>query len=127
MSNSNGIGDQVTELLEKYSKNVTEEMHNVFKKEASKARSELKAASPRDSGQYASGWAIKDESTRLTVNYTIYNRTPGLPHLLEFGHTIRNGTGRTFGHGGARPHIASVNDELQKTIVSEMEKAVSNG
>lgn len=121
---SNGIADQVTELLEQYSKNVTEEMHNVFKKEASKARSELKAASPRDSGKYAAGWAIKDESTRLTVDYTIYNRTPGLPHLLEFGHVIRNGTGRTFGSAPSHPHIASVNDELQKTVISELEKAV---
>lgn len=123
---SNGLADQVTDLLEKYSKNVTEEMHNVFKKEAAKARSELKAASPRDSGQYVAGWAIKDESTRLTVDYTIYNRTPGLPHLLEFGHVIRNGTGRTFGSAPSHPHIASVNDELQNTVISELEKAVAN-
>ena len=125
MSNTNRAFEQVTELLEQYSKDVTEEMHAVFKKEASKARSELKAASPRDSGDYAAGWAVMDESTRLTVNYTVYNKTPGLPHLLEFGHTIRNGTGRSFGHGGARPHIAKVNDELQKTVISELEKAVS--
>lgn len=122
---SDTLSAQVTEVLEKYSNDVTEQMHAVFKKEASKARSELKAASPRDSGDYAAGWAVKDESTRMTVDYTIYNKTPGLPHLLEFGHTIRNGTGRSFGFGGARPHIAAVNDELQRTVISELEKAVS--
>lgn len=122
--NTNRVGEEVLKLLEKYSDKINEEVHNAIKKEAQKAKKEVSAASPKGPNGYAKSWAIKDESTKITSDFKIYSKMPGLPHLLEYGHTIRNGTGRSFGHGGERPHIAAVNDELQSTVVKTIERMI---
>lgn len=119
------LAEQAEKLLETYSKEVTEQMKKVIKKDVNSAKRDLQGASPRKTGKYASGWSVKDEGSKLTTNFVIYNKTPGLPHLLEFGHVIRNGTGRTYGSVGGRSHIAGVNDELQKKVVQDLEQALS--
>lgn len=126
MSNSNRVGEIIPEILNKYSAEVQQTVAATLKKDAQEARNELKSVSPHRTGKYAGGWSLKEESARFTTAYVLYNKTPGLPHLLEFGHVIRNGTGRTFGHGGARPHIAAVNDSLLEKVRSDIEKAVGN-
>lgn len=69
-------------------------------------------------GKYASGWTSRVESGRMSTQGTIYNRkTPGLPHLLEFGHAKRGG-GRVPG----RVHIAPVQDEIEKALTKEIEE-----
>lgn len=122
--NTNRVGEEAFKILNQYFDVLNDEVHAVLKKEAQKAKKEVAAASPKRTGDYSKGWSIKDDSTRITSEFKIYNKLPGLPHLLEFGHTIRNGTGRSFGHGGARPHIAAVNDELQATVVKTIENAI---
>lgn len=124
MSNSNRIGEQVFKSLMLYSEKINDEVHATIKKAAQKAKKDVSAASPKGPNGYAKSWAIKDESTRITSDFKIYNKLSGLPHLLEFGHVIRNGTGRSFGFGGARPHIAAVNDELQTTVYKMIEQVI---
>ena len=122
--NTNRVGEEVLKMLDKYYDNINDEVHQTIKQAAQKAKKEVSAASPSGPGGYAKSWAIKDESTRITSDFKIYNKMPGLPHLLENGHTLRNGTGRTFGFGGQRPHIAAVNDELQQSVLKEIEQAI---
>lgn len=124
MSNSNRIGEEVLKTLIQYSDKINDEVHAVIKKEAQQAKKEVSAASPKGPNGYAKSWAIKDESTRITSEFKIYNKLSGLPHLLENGHVIRNGTGRSFGFGGARPHIAAVNDKFQASVLKAIEQAI---
>lgn len=124
--NTNRVGELIPEILDKYSAEVQMTVAATLKKDVQEARNELKSVSPKRTGKYAGGWSVKEESTRFTNTFVIYNKTPGLPHLLEFGHVIRNGTGRSFGHGGARPHMAAVNDALMEKVRADIEKAVQS-
>jgi len=60
------------------------------------------------------------EKGRLSTTVTIYNDHPALPHLLEYGHVTRNGTGRTYAPTPAHAHIAPVEKELVETFEREV-------
>ncbi|MBR7187094.1 MAG: hypothetical protein IKD53_00915 [Clostridia bacterium] len=73
-----------------------------------------------DGSEYAKGWKSQTETGRTGTTAIIYNDHPGLPHLLEYGHVTRNGTGRTFPRTPAHEHIAPVADELTETFEREV-------
>lgn len=126
MSSSNQIND-ISEILEKYSKDITDKVEEIIKADMSEARKELSATSPRgESGKYARSWTVKNDGSKLAPSYVIYNREPGLPHLLENGHLVSNGTGRVVGSADAIEHIASVNDKVQQKVVEDIERMISS-
>lgn len=119
---ADSVGEQLTRILDDYG----DEVKNVARKDAKKAgrqtAKELKNVSPKDSGEYASGWATKqvDEDT-----VTVYNRKmPGLAHLLEKGHLIRNKKG-TYGRAPAHPHIAPVAERMEQEFIDKVERDLS--
>lgn len=67
-------------------------------------------------GKYAKGWTVQVDRQRLYTDVIIYNRTPGLPHLLEHGHLMRNGRRWT----PPKQHIEPIEQEL----VTQFEKEV---
>ena len=78
----------------------------------------LKSTSPKKSGEYASGWTVKqqDEDT-----YIVHNKSkPGLTHLLENGHVSRNQYG-TYGRVGAIKHIKPAAAAAKEELISEIE------
>ena len=104
-----GNGDQIAEQMGK--KGV-----QALRKEA---RRELHPSTTGKS-EYARGWKMQVEKGRLSTKVTIYNEHPGLPHLLEYGHVTRNGTGRTYAPTPAHAHIAPVEKELVETFEREV-------
>ena len=102
-------GDVVIETLEDAVDNVTKESVN-----------DLKQGGPyktRNKSKYTGAWKSKTEKSRTGASATVYNaKSPGLAHLLEFGHATRNG-GRTK----AYPHITTVDDKTEKRILSYLE------
>lgn len=80
-----------------------ESLNEVSKEAVSRLRKASKAEF--GNGDYAKGWSREREQGRMKVGYTIYNKIPGLPHLLENSHALRNG-------GRSRPivHIKPVAD-----------------
>lgn len=87
---------------------------------------ELRRESARlfGNGPYAKGWTSMAETGRLSKQGVIYNKkVPGLPHLLERSHIMKNQYSR-FGWSVARVHIAIVEDdvrrEFQKILAEEM-------
>lgn len=109
------LAGEVEKILNEYGDEVSERMAEVVEKVAKKGVKQLKATSPVDigapkSGSYAKGWAVETSGKKhkqLTCSATIYNRQPGLPHLLEHGHALRQG-----GRSPAKPHIKPVEDML---------------
>lgn len=109
---------EVSAILEEYGEEVAEHLDEVTKDIGKKGAKALRSSSKGSlggSGKYARGWTYEVEESRLGTTVTIYNRTPGLPHLLENGHAKRGG-GRVAG----RSHIAPVEAELIETYEKEV-------
>lgn len=111
------LSGEVAKILEKYRDDVSDAIDEASLKSANKCVKEVKANSSAafGSGPYASGWTKKKTSSgRGRDGYTIHNKKPGLPHLLEYGHALHQG-GRT----DARSHIAPA----EKNAIEYFEKA----
>lgn len=112
------LADAVNEILKAYGDHVTAGMKEAVKKIADEAKRETRNASPKRTGKYRKGWAVKDTSTRLSAESIVYNRTRyQLTHLLEKGHALRRG-GRTIGKGqtDAFPHIGPAEENAVKNF-----------
>ena len=109
---------EVSAILEEYGDEVAENLDEITKDIGKKGAKALRSSSKGSfggSGKYARGWTYEVEESRLGTTVTLYNRTPGLPHLLENGHAKRGG-GRVPG----RSHIAPVEAELIESFEKEV-------
>lgn len=116
------LGEAIAEILEEYGDEVQKDMDDVVKDVGKAGVKAIKSASGvfGGTGKYRKGWTSQTDTERYGSTVTIYNRTPGLPHLLENGHAKRGG-GRVPG----KTHIAPVEQELIKQFEEQIEKAVS--
>lgn len=112
----------VKDILAGYEAEVDKNMEQVTRKLAKEGAKAVKSAASSKfggSGKYARGWTSEVQAGRIYSTGVIYNKTPGLPHLLENGHAMRGG-GRVAG----RPHIAPVEKEIVEEFISEVEAAL---
>ena len=118
------ISDMVRQYTESVSTDVTKEIDDT----ASKMLDEIKRTAPHKTGKYRKGFKIKKDNKSGRATRTIYNKTcPGLVHLLEFGHVIRNGTGRYFGKTDPRPHMRPVYDKYVPQMEKNIDDIIKNG
>jgi hypothetical protein len=113
---------EVSAILEEYGEEVAEHLDEVTKdigKKGAKALRSSSSGSFGGSGKYARGWTYEVEESRLGTTVTIYNRTPGLPHLLENGHAKRGG-GRVPGRSHIAPVEAELIDAYEKEVASRL-------
>ena len=104
----------IDDLLEEYAEDCTKTTGELAKEVAKKGVQALKSASKAtfNGNEYWKGWAVDTDSQRYGTTCRIWNKKyPGLPHLLEYSHALRQG-GRTTG----RPHIEPVEQELIKSF-----------
>ncbi len=112
----------INKILKEYGDDVynrTEELTKAFAKKGAQAVKSAASSAVGGTGKYAKGWTSQVEIGRLSAVGTIYNRTPGLPHLLEHGHAKRGG-GRVSG----RTHIAPVEEKLVEEFTKAVEGAI---
>ena len=124
---SDDLSRAVAKVLDEYEESVIETVQRMTNELAKEGLSKVKAASPVSGkspkrSAYKSGWSKKVITNRMGASAIIYNgKYPGLVHLLEKGHALRNG-----GRSTAFPHVAPVeewmNSELQKRIKEAIQK-----
>lgn len=114
----------IVKELSEYSEKVTEEIKREVKSVAKEAVLTLKSTSPRDTGEYAQGWASKVEyESAEDIRVRIYNRKkPQLTHLLENGHAKVNG-GRVDG----KPHIGPAEQQIEDKLQNSVKVVVRGG
>ena len=128
MTNTKTTPDNMAEVLNQtlqdYAKEVMEDYGDVGREITELAVERLKETSPRNTGKYAKSWTYKEEKGFMGYPiYTIYNdKNYRLTHLLEYGHVIRDGTGRKVGEAGAKPHIKDVEEWVKEELPRMMEQ-----
>lgn len=109
---------ELTKVLDEYIDHVQDAVDDAGAKIGKEAVSELKGSSPKHTGKYARGWALKKD--KATHTFTVYNRTYGsLTHLLERGHVTVNG-----GRVAARPHIKPVEEKASEEFIQETTRLI---
>lgn len=120
-----GLADAIEEILSEYSDEIARGTKECVQKAARAGVKALKETSPRRSGEYAKGWTSKVEEKRTGATATIYNAgKPGLPHLLEHSHPMRNGTGRTFGMSEPIVHIEPVETQINEAFERDIVEVI---
>lgn len=116
------LTENIRKVLNEYGdavvKDVGQLAKDFAKKGAQAIMNEARSNGWGENTDYDKGWTTRFETGRFSTQGVIYNsKVPGLPHLLENGHALRNG-GRTRGVA----HIAPVEDKISE----EFYKAVKN-
>lgn len=109
------LTQEVNKILEEYGDDVQGNLNEITASITKKGAQTLRSQSRNtfNGTKYASGWTTQVETGRVSAQGTIYNKTAGLPHLLEHGHAVKRG-GRIVGHADGRAHIKPVEDALVK-------------
>ena len=111
----------IKSLLKKYGNEVAENVDEITLAIGRRGANAMKRSSAEmnfgGKGTYAKGWAVAEEKHRLYTTVIIYNKTPGLPHLLEHGHLLRDGS-RWL---PPRQHIEPVETELLAQFEKEVQ------
>ena len=107
--------------LAAYNEEVIDGVKKEVKRVAKETVAELKQTSPKETGEYASGWSSKimyesDDDIRIRI----LNKTkPHITHLLENGHARTNG-GRVDG----KPHIGPAEQSAEKKLDAKVKVVI---
>ena len=115
MAKTESVTAQMKELLEEVDENVKESVEKNAKSCSKGSASALKTSSPRESGEYSSGWTTKKLGE---ADYIVYNKEGWKTHILENGHVIRNKKGE-FGRVPGIKHIKPVEDEFVEKFIQD--------
>jgi hypothetical protein len=114
---------EIESILDEYADDITEGLEEITT-DVAKAGAKAIRASARSmfggTGKYASGWTQQVEKKGYWTKATIYNsKTPGLPHLLEYGHAKVNG-GRVAGRAHIEPVERQIAEQFERKVVAEI-------
>ena len=117
------LTSQISDIFDEYDRTMKRKVNNSVDVVGKEAVNQLKANSPKKSGDYARGWKLKRERGRNGINdVVIHNATDWhLTHLLENGHVVRNKKG-TYGRAPAHKHIKPVEEYFNSEVVEEIKR-----
>lgn len=121
-----GLQAAIMDAVENYSQDINERIKEDCKEVAKGTVKMLKQISPELTGDYRKGWRQKTSyESSQDIRVTVHNKTDyQLTHLLEFGHVIKNGTGRVYGSVGPRTHIAEAEAYAQAELPKRVEETI---
>lgn len=128
----NELSRAILKEIDQYSERVSENVDDAVGEIAKESRKKLRAVqSVKGSNiwrNYPRGWTIKSKKTKGHRTEIVWNsRYYRLTHLLEHGHVIKNGTGRTYGRTREFEHIGPINEEAQEKLLKAVQEAIEKG
>lgn len=121
MSKTKSVSVQMRELLEGIADGAKDAIEEGMNKCPKRAASKLRSVSPKNKGDYAKGWRVKRLKDKEAVVYNA--QYPGLTHLLENGHVIRNQKGE-YGRVNGIKHIEPVAEEVSEDFINTVSEAL---
>lgn len=116
------VSVQMENLLNEFSREVQDVTDEAIKDTAKEAVQKLQNSSPKLTGDYGKGWAVKADGKLCRI---VYNKTDWqLTHLLENGHVIKNQFG-SYGRVSAKVHIAPVEEWAQSELPVRISRGLS--
>lgn len=113
------MANAIIDSLDVYSEELGKGVDNLAKKVATECKKQVASTSPKKTGSYSQGWAVKKQGN----NYVVYNKTDyQLTHLLEKGHLNRDGS-RT----PAKVHIKPAEQKAIADFEAGLEVLIQNG
>lgn len=123
MISIDSMATEITKAFKDYTQDVTESIESEVETRSNVLTKEIKAKSPRKTGEYAKGWRRKKVGSGGNLSYVTYNKTRGsLVHLLEKGHAKRGG-GRVAG----KPHVGPAADRETSLLEQNIKSIIRNG
>jgi len=117
------LAAEITLAVKEYTEDVSAAIEREVDESSNRLVKEIRARSPRRTGEYAKGWARKKMGGDGEIRYVVYNRKkPWLAHLLEFGHAKRGG-----GRVAERPHIRPPADKEIEAFQNRVRAIIRNG
>lgn len=118
----------IKKILDEYGDEVKQTLDETTKAVSTKGKNKVKDAAPVGvrNGKYKKSISLKKTKGDLnTVEYKIYAKAPEyrLTHLLEKGHAIHNGTGRTKKY----PHWSKGQEYIEENFEKEFKERIENG
>lgn len=121
MAGEKAVSVQLEKILGEFAKEERELLDDSISKASKQCKRDIVAASPDGPKGYKRGWTVRNKKTSHGVEAIVCNKDhPGLTHLLEKSHIIRNQYGvygRTSPGHGQVVHIGPAADEAEKYLI----------
>lgn len=126
------LAREILKNLDDYTDNVRVKVDEAVGEIAKESQKKLRATTGAEGSnvwrKYPTGWTTKSTRRKGYRKEEVWNsRYYRLTHLLENGHVIKNGTGRTYGRTRSFEHIGPINDEAQEKLEEKIREAIEEG
>lgn len=123
------LASEVLKAMDEYTEEVTEKVQQAVRDVGRDTARNLRAVNQVTGSnvwkRYPSGWAVKNTARKGKQIAEVHNKDHyRLTHLLENGHVIKNGTGRTYGNTRAFPHIEAVDKKSVELLDKKIREAI---
>lgn len=116
---------EISRILQDFGQEERETIQKCMHKTGLYCKRILKATSPGK--DYASAWKARMVYEGMLVTSQVFNSKPGLTHLLENPHEIKNKWGSygntSPGHGQV-PHIAAAQEQAEEYLLELLTKSL---
>lgn len=119
------LAAELANTLSAYTGEIAEEVKEAVDTTAQELLDNIRADAPKRTGKYRKAMVVKTVSENTYERKKLwYVKSPHyrLQHLLERGHTLRNG-----GRSRAYPHIAKNEEKARVAFEERVERIVKNG
>ncbi|SFR15256.1 HK97 gp10 family phage protein [Desulfoscipio geothermicus] len=119
------LANEIVNAVREYTEDVQEAIAKEVDDTAKKVLRDVKALSPKRTGEYASTFVRTNKSLAAHGRrmYVIWNKKHyRRVHLLEFGHALRNG-----GRAPEFPHLRPAHDKHVPQMVENIKRIIQNG
>lgn len=123
MARDKTISAQLDEILGEFAKEERDLLDKSISKASKQCKRDIVAASPDGPNGYKEGWTVQNKKTSHGAEAIVRNKKfPGLTHLLEKSHIIKNQYG-TYGRTdpangkGGKVHIAPAAEKAEQDLM----------